>query len=210
MRVHAEYAAALVLDALGAGGALLIASRDWQTVVTPRGRPFPGADVLPLSGRTIDAAPTALALVALAGVVAVLATRGLARRVIGALVVLAGAGMIWRSALAVSAVGASRARSLVRLKHPRVSLSSTVVPHVTAHAVWGVLSLVCGALALLGGVLVAARGGSWGTMSARYDAPGTRRRVDGAEVARHKAEAALWGALDRGEDPTGHDPRESE
>jgi uncharacterized membrane protein (TIGR02234 family) len=74
-----EYGAALVLDLVGSAGALLIAARSWQHVVTPRPAPL-GRDVLALSGRTVDSAPTALALVALAGVVAVIATRGSLRR----------------------------------------------------------------------------------------------------------------------------------
>ena len=55
-------------------------------------------DMLPVTGRTVDAAPTAMALVALAGVVAVIATRGVARRVVGAVIALAGAGIVWRAA----------------------------------------------------------------------------------------------------------------
>ena len=45
MRSRAEYAATLVAQLVGAAGALLIATRSWQTVQTPRPRPF-RADVL--------------------------------------------------------------------------------------------------------------------------------------------------------------------
>jgi uncharacterized membrane protein (TIGR02234 family) len=200
-----EYAAALLCDVLGAGLASLISTRYWQTIVTPgAGR----RDVLVVSGRAIDAAPTALALVALAGVVAVLATRALVRRLIGALVALAGAGLIWRSVLGLSPVDAEHARQLVRQKHSRFSFSSTVVPHVHTHAQWPVLSIACGALVVLGGLLITARGGRWAAMSARYDAPDAGHGQDGAERRRHKADAALWSALDRGEDPTAADPRD--
>jgi uncharacterized membrane protein (TIGR02234 family) len=203
-----EYLAALVADVLGAGLVLLLGTRYWQTIRTPgAGR----RDVLVVSGRAIDAAPTALALVALAGVVAVLATGGLVRRLIGALVALAGVGVIWRSALALSPVDAAHARQLVRQKHSRFSFSSTVIPHVSTHPVWPVLSIACGVLVVLGGVLIGWRGGGWAAMSARYDAPPTGRGArpeDDARRKRHKADAALWSALDRGEDPTAPAPRD--
>ncbi len=200
-----EYAAALLMDVLGAGVLLLVSTQYWQRIVTPRGRPFTD-DILKVQGRVIDSAPTALALVALAGVVAVLATRGMTRRVLGALILLAGAGLIWRSASAIPAVSTSRALALVREKHPRVSVSSTVVPHVITDSIWGALSIGCGVLVLLGGLLIMVRGAEWGAMSTRYEAPGAR---NDDPVTRHRADAALWGALDRGEDPTERDPRDT-
>ena len=177
MPKRAEYALALLLDLLGGAGALLIAGRAWQRVVTPRARPL-ADDVLPLSGHTLDSAATALGLVALAGVVAVLATRGLTRRVLGA-------------------------RSLVQAKHSGVGVDPAVVPQVSVHAQWPVLSSLCGLLVLLGGLLVAARGNGWGAMSARYEAP-SARPLSAEEVAavRARADASMWTALDRGADPT--------
>ena len=80
---------------VGAAALLLLATRAWQTVTTVRERPF-ADDVLQVAGRTVDGAVTALALVALAGVVAVIATNGLARRVVGALVAVAGLVAVWR------------------------------------------------------------------------------------------------------------------
>lgn len=212
MRERGEYALALLLDLIGAGCALLIATRTWQTVDTPRPRPF-GDDVLGLSGRTVDAAPTALALVALAGVIAVLATRGWVRRVIGAVIALAGAALIWQSPGGASAVGVSRARALVQDNHPGVQLGAAV-PHVSVHGTWAVLSCVCGALVLLGGLLVAWRGQRWGAMSAKYDSPASPASSSATaspapdtspedeERARLRAHASLWSALDRGDDPT--------
>jgi uncharacterized membrane protein (TIGR02234 family) len=195
VRRNVAFAAALVLDLLGAGGALLISSRAWQTVTTPRPSPL-RADVLGLSGRTIDAASTALGLVALAGVVAVLATRGIGRRVVGAVLALAGVGLVWRALVSVHAVSAARARTLVTDHHPTVS-ADAVVPRVAVHSVWPVLSLFCGVLVAVAGALIVWRGHRWQVMSARYEAQPDRE----AEQAR--AAASLWTALDRGEDPTG-------
>jgi uncharacterized membrane protein (TIGR02234 family) len=194
VRRYAEFALALALDVVGAGVALLLSLQSWQTVTTARaGRT---ADVLDVSGRTVDGASTAFALVALAGVVAVLATRRVLRRAVGVLVALAGAGLVWRAALAFSPVSAARARALVRSKHETVSTSG-VVPHVDVHSVWPVLSLVCGLLVLASGVLIAWRGDRWQVMSARYEATPAAASDDQA-----KAAATLWRALDEGDDPT--------
>ena len=194
MKRYALYAIALLLDLLGAAGALLIAARPWQTLTTPRPRPLRD-DVLDLSGRTVDAAPTALALVALAGVVAVLATRGAVRRVVGGVLAVAGLALIWRAVTAASAVSAARARELVRDHHPTVDVS-VAIPHVETHPAWPVLTAACGALVAVSGALIAWRGHRWQVMSARYEAQPV------AEPDEHKAAATLWSELDRGQDPT--------
>jgi uncharacterized membrane protein (TIGR02234 family) len=210
MRERGEYALALLLDLVGAGAALLISTRHWQSVLTPRPRPFRD-DLLRVAGRTVDAAPTALALVALAGVIAILATKGMPRRVVGVVVALAGVGLVWRSLTGLQALGVSRARTLVQDKHPGIQLGSAV-PHVSVHSGWAVLSCLCGVLVLLAGALVAWRGHRWGAMSARYEAPvgegHPAARVESAEDAersRLRADASMWSALDRGDDPTNHD-----
>ena len=97
------FAAALLAQIIGAAAVLLIATREWQTITTVRSHPFTD-DVVGVSGRTVDGAVTALALVALAGVVAIIATKGVARRVIGALVALSGIALIWRIVGAMPAV----------------------------------------------------------------------------------------------------------
>jgi uncharacterized membrane protein (TIGR02234 family) len=194
VRRYAVFALALLLDLAGAGAALLIALRTWQTVTTPRPAPLHD-DVLHVSGRTVDAAPTAFALVALAGVVAVLATRGVLRRLVGAVLVLSGLGRVWRAVASASAVGADRARALVAGHHSTVDVSR-VVPHVSTHAQWPVLTVGCGLLVAASGALIAWRGHRWVVMSARYEA------APAAEADPGKAAATLWTALDRGEDPT--------
>jgi uncharacterized membrane protein (TIGR02234 family) len=194
VRRYAVFALALLLDLAGAGAVLLIAVRTWQTITTPRPAPLHD-DVLHVTGRTVDAAPTAFALVALAGVVAVLATRGVLRRAVGAVLVLSGLGLVWRAVVSASAVGEHRARSLVAGHHSTVDVSS-VVPHVTTHGLWPALTVGCGVLVAASGVLIAWRGHRWVVMSARYEATPV------AEADPAKAAATLWTALDRGEDPT--------
>jgi uncharacterized membrane protein (TIGR02234 family) len=191
---YRPFAVALLLQLLGAGGALLVAVRTWQTVITPRPAPSHD-DVLHLSGRTVDAAPTALALVALAGVVAVLATRGVVRRGVGAVLAVVGAGLVWRAIASSGAVSTQRARDVVTAHHPTVN-AAAVVPRIETSAVWPALTAACGVLVLLAGALTAWRGHTWQVMSARYEAPADPQQQQA------KAATALWTALDRGEDPT--------
>ena len=197
MKARGEFALALLLDLVGAGGALLVSTRTWQSVTLDR----PG--LLPLhldvSGRTVDGAGTALALAALAAVVAVLATRGIPRRVIGALVVPVGAGLVWRAVTHRDAVSAARARSLLQ-SHQHGAVLGDVPPHVVIHAAWPWLAAVAGLLVALAGLLVAVRGGRWQGMSRRYQAP-SGLPAD-ATSADGSGDLALWKALDRGDDPT--------
>ena len=201
MRSRAEYAAALILQLIGGGSALLVATRAWQTVRTPRERPL-ADDVLQLTGRTVDAAPTALALVALAGVVAVLATRGAIRRIVGAVLAVTGVLLVWRAAQGLSAVSTSRARDLVRSRHSGVGVDATSALHVTVHAQWPVLTIVCGLLVAVAGALVTVRGARWSAMSAKYDAPTAFSAPQDLDAQRRRADASMWKALDAGEDPT--------
>jgi uncharacterized membrane protein (TIGR02234 family) len=195
MKRYGPFALALVLDLLGAGGVLLVSTREWQTVTVPRPAPLHDV-VVELSGRTVDAAPAALGLVALAAVVAVLATRGLARRAVGGVLALAGLGLVWRAVASADAVSARRARTLVSERKATVDVSA-VLPHVATHGVWPALTAVCGALVAVSGALIAWRGHRWLVMSTRYEPPQPTEAADPA-----KAAASLWTALDRGEDPT--------
>jgi uncharacterized membrane protein (TIGR02234 family) len=203
--------ATLALDLVGAAGALLIALRSWQTITTPRSAPFHD-DVLDVSGRTVDSAPTAFALVALAGVVAMLATRGTARRIVGVVLVLAGAGIAWRALASSAAVGVGRARTLVTQNHQTVDALS-VTPHVTTHSVWPWLTVLCGLAVVVSGVLAAWSGHRWPSLSSRYEragaddtdmtlAPDSASSDEDEQRERSKAATTLWNALDRGDDPT--------
>jgi len=197
VKQYRAFGLALLLDLLGAGGALLVSVREWQTLQAARPAPLHDV-VLGVSGRTVDSAPTALALVALAGVVAVLATRGVARRAVGGVLVLAGGLLLWRTVLAAGAVSAGRARSLLASHRRSVDLTGLQVS-VSTHPVWPVLTGLAGLLIVAGGGLVAWRGAQWQAMSRRYDAPD-----QAPDPAQESARAAttMWTALDRGQDPT--------
>jgi uncharacterized membrane protein (TIGR02234 family) len=204
MTGRAQYAAALLAEIVGGAAALLIAARTWQTVTTARPRPF-RPDVLPVSGRLLDAAPTACALVALAGTVAVLATRGWPRRAVGVIVALAGSVLCWRSLAGAAALDAAGARALVRAHHPLVNLSAAAHPTVSVAAQWPTLSALCGVVIVLAGAAVALRGNRWAAMSARYDRPTSKPAEDDTQ-ARARADASMGSALERGEDPTDPSP----
>lgn len=205
MTRRTDFVTALALDLLAAAAALLISTRIWQTVVTVRPRPL-ADDVLLVNGRTVEAAPTALALVALAGVVALVATRGWWRRVIGGVLVLAGTGLVWWSLAGLTPLPADRARALVTARHSGVGVDPAVVPQVSVHALWPWASAVCGVLVVLAGLLALVRGHRWTAMSSRYEpqAGGLSSAPDAAAPggAEHSSSTALWSALDRGDDPT--------
>lgn len=194
MRSRGEFVLTLLLLVVGAGAGLLVATRTWQTLTVSRQAPL-GDLIVDVTGRKIDAAPTALFLVALAGVVAVIATGGVWRRLVGLILVAAGAVTVWRSIAGRSGLSGSRAWQVVTDKLPSVGQANDSIS-VSTGSVWPVLSAVCGALILAAGVLATWRGGAWSGMSRRYENAPTPED----EAAR--ANVSLWNALERGDDPT--------
>ncbi|HEY7046429.1 MAG TPA: Trp biosynthesis-associated membrane protein [Jatrophihabitantaceae bacterium] len=198
MNARARFGTALGLVVLAGAGALLTSGRAWQTVTAPRARPF-ADQVVDVSGRTLEPAVAALGVVALAGVVAVLATRGIARRIVGALLVATAVGLAWAAVAGMQAVSAARARSLVSDARTGAGLDPNRPPRVTIHVEWPVLVLVCAVAVLLAGVAITMWGHRWIALSGRYEAPAAERSA--ADPAR--SPASLWSDLDRGHDPTG-------
>jgi uncharacterized membrane protein (TIGR02234 family) len=189
---RSQLASALGLAVLAGAGALLVSGRAWQTVVAPRPRPF-ADEVLDVSGRTVEPLVPAFGLVALAGVVAVLATRGVARRVVGGLLAASALATGWAALAGARAVSAARARSLVSDAGTGTGLDPARAPHVTVHTAWPVIALACALALFAAGVAVAIRGNRWAAMPSRYEAP---------EAERQRSDATMWTALDRGDDPT--------
>ncbi|MEV4482306.1 Trp biosynthesis-associated membrane protein [Micromonospora coxensis] len=176
-RGRRELTYAVLLCLAGAGLAFWAATRTWSVEVVSRGslpatrQDRTGADLLPWL--------SALALVALAGGGAVLATRARLRRLLGALLTLLG--------LAVAAGGG-------------YGLAAGIGGEVSRQ--WPALCLLGGVLAALGGGLTALRGDRWPAMGARYERrSGPQPAPDGRPAAERGTREA-WDALDRGEDPT--------
>ncbi|MFI6596683.1 Trp biosynthesis-associated membrane protein [Nonomuraea sp. NPDC050536] len=159
---------------------LLAAGRTWVTVK--------GAGVVAPTGGDLSPALTPIGLAGLAGVVAVLATRGVGRRIVGALLALCGVG-----AAASAWTAAGRVTVLEWLRgHNAVQAASGIDWEPVTF--WPVVAVAGGVLMAVGGIVAVVRGGRWVGMSARYQRP------DGA--APKADDRSMWDALDRGDDPT--------
>ncbi|MGW0432669.1 Trp biosynthesis-associated membrane protein [Micromonospora sp. NPDC003197] len=189
---------AVLLCLAGAGLAVFAATRIWAVEVTVRPAPLPSVRVTRTGGELLPWLP-ALAVVGLAGAGAMLATRGMGRRLVGVLLLIVG--------LAVAVGGGY---GVAGLAHDDATLG------------WPALCVLGGLLATASGAVTVLRGGSWPVMGARYERRSTRENSpapesspardgsaagsvvaddgEGRMVARRTV--AAWDALDRGEDPT--------
>ena len=221
------YGLALLAAAVGAGLILLAVRQRWAQAVFTQPKPLP-AQVINVSGSDLVPLAGALALAALAGLAAVIATRGVLRRVAGVLLALFGAGAgaaVTASVTAASvvSVAASKVASPGTAAVSGAAGSTTsgtsgggsfVVSGSTGQAImtgtpWHVAVFVGALLVFAAGLATALRGPDWPVMSARYDAPGSRA-ADGGTVAepgtRPRDAASMWESLNAGEDPTDDDP----
>ncbi len=181
----------LLLGAIGAGLVFLASKQGWAEVRTVPPKPLPASRVT-VTGSALVPYADALALAGLATLAAVLASRGMARRLAGTLLALIGAS------LAASAVNVSTAAAVTAANSnvgPATASAGSVtdgsgsaatvvpdvagaVPHVMFSAVGWQTLVVVGALAMIGaGVLVTWRASRLAVMSSRYDSPtGAGRR----------------------------------
>ena len=213
-----EYALALLAGAVGAGLILLAVRQRWAEAVFTPPKPLSpqvvavsGADLVPLAG--------ALALAALAGLAAVIATRGVLRRAAGVLLAafgaVAGAAVTARVSaasvlsVAASSVGSPGSAAISGAAGSTTSGSSGGAPIVVAgsagHAVmtgaaWQAAVLAGALLVFLAGLATVLHGQRWPVMSARYALP--ERRGGGAAPVRPGDSASIWESLSDGEDPT--------
>jgi len=172
-------AVAVASCALGAALALLAATRTWTVEVTHRLAP-PAEVRTPRTGSVLEPWLTALALVALAGAGALLATKGRSRNLVGAILVLAGLGVL-----------AGGVNGLASVAHVTVA--------------WPVLAIVGAVFIVCGGGLAAVRSRAWPAMGSRYERPRAPRSPAEDQpqfIGPSASDVAMWDALDRGEDPT--------
>jgi uncharacterized membrane protein (TIGR02234 family) len=188
-----EYGYALLTGAVGAGLVLLALRAQWaQAVFTPQ-KPLT-AEVVNVSGNDLVPLAGGLALAALAGLIAVIATRGVVRRAVGVLLALFGAGagaavLTTVTAATVLSVAAGQVASPESAALSGTAGSTTsggssgsgavVVSGAAGHAImtgspWHVAVIIGALLIFAAGLVTAMRGQDWPVMSARYDAPGTR------------------------------------
>ena len=219
----------MLLGAAGAGLVLLATRQGWAHIVIAAPKPLP-ASVTKVSGQALVPAAAALAVAALAGLAAVLATRRMLRRIAGVVLAGLGAGI----ALAVSAgISAADVLAAASGSGPQGSsgagvtagsgagsttagtsgAAGTPLSGFPGHVVffsfpWRWAALV-GALAVAAaGALVTWRAERLPVMSSRFDPParpsGPRPAVPAGGRSRPASDpAAIWESLSRGEDPTG-------
>lgn len=185
---------AVLLCLAGAFVVLVAAGRSWALV------DLAGSGLLPARSVGVDGAQLApglpaLGLVALAGVVAVPATRRWGRVAVGLVLLAAGVGILALVAgqLTDLAGAVQDSRTVRETGQAAAGIRRTLWPYACA---------LGGLTVAAAGLLVAARGRSWSALGRRYDAPTAAPPPVG--------ERDLWAALDRGEDPTGgQDPPDS-
>ncbi len=186
-----EPAVAALLCLLGAFLVLVAVGREWASVEVAGSGLLPGRDV-PVLGSDLAPGVRALGLVALAGVIAVPATRRWGRAVVGGLLALVGAGVVV-AAVGVLADLAGAAQDTAAVREAGAAGGSTT------GTLWPYACALGGLVVLAAGLVVAVRGRGWAALGRRYDAPA-------AQAVRPAGERDIWEALDRGDDPTAADP----
>lgn len=188
-----ELAAATLLGVAGGGLAAGFAGRTWATVTGHGGTALAPA-LQHLTGRSLSGVVPALGWAGLAGIAALLATRGWARTAVG--VLLTALGVVIAVA-APAAVRAGHVRAVAGDTSNLTTLAGRLAVHVNG---WWVVALAGGVLLAAAGLLTVVRGRRWPGMSARYERPGTVAPPAGDDPA------SLWRSLDHGHDPTAGDP----
>lgn len=189
-----EYRLVLLLVALGALLLLVGFGRTWVTATSAQ----PGLPRIVVTLTGLDLAPLggALPLVALAGIAGLVATRGVWRRAVGALLLLAGASgavLAVRAGLTLTSPSGEGA-TVDRLVGEKLGVTVADVPITTTS--WWLPAALGGVLVALGGLLALLHGSRWPVMGRRYERD--RPTTGGPEG---RAESA-WDLLDRGVDPT--------
>jgi uncharacterized membrane protein (TIGR02234 family) len=175
------------LAALAGGGGLALAAAQATWVTSPAAgvgfsTSFTGSDLAP--------AVVACALVSIAGAVAVIATRGLVRRLLGVLLAVVSMVLVVGPARVLADPSGAARQSLARVA---VGAADAAGPATTAWW-WCALAAVGGAAVFVGSVSTLLHGRSWPVMAARYEAPAGGRGTATTPDA--------WAQLDRGQDPT--------
>jgi len=168
---------------LGGGLALVGSAQPWW-------RAIGGGVLVKFSGtQATGGLSQALAIVALAGTLLMLALRTRGRRVVGALLLLVGAGIAVVGGLRLQP-SADAIRSQVR----EVSLADAFQLNAT---VWPWIFALSGVLVAVGAVLTMTTAGTWPSGSDRFQ-PGSSMAL----VPASDDPAELWKAMDMGVDPT--------
>lgn len=175
------YALTLLALAVAAALALVVAGVTWISAdYTVAGQTW--VDSIALTGRDLAPLTVAGAWVALASAVGIIATARVWRRLVGAIVIIAGVTVAIGAAVGATTASAALVAEVVR--------AGGTVTAQTAAVIWPVVTAVAGVLITLCGLAAAMHGPRWPAMSTRYERSPKARPDD------------PWAALDRGEDPT--------
>jgi uncharacterized membrane protein (TIGR02234 family) len=188
-RTARSYRAALALLAVGAVLLLVGFGRTWVTAVV-RDAGLPTVTV-ELTGRDLAPAGAAMAVVALAGLAALVATRRVGRMLTGLVLALAGLIAVG-SALRYGAWSGST----MALVADRAGVAASDATTSTTTTLWWVVAAVGGALVLTAGALSLVASSTWTTLGGRYE------RRSSTQPAPKAAAASAWDQLDAGLDPT--------
>ncbi|MBA2455160.1 MAG: Trp biosynthesis-associated membrane protein [Nocardioidaceae bacterium] len=179
-----------VLGGVAAGAVMLgSASRPWASLaVRTTGAPpdtvtVTGSGGVPLTG--------ALALVVLAGSVAILATSGRPRRVVGVVIAVVA---LTAGVVAVTADAAVRSALADAVAASPAALGGAAATSGTSLSWWRWVDVAGAVAAAVVGGATAWRGHTWSVMGTRYESPA-------AAGASHDDDDP-WHALDAGRDPT--------
>ena len=178
----------LAFGFLLAGGALaLIASAQpwWRGIGEATGVKFTGS-------QSTGGLSQALAIVALAGALLMLALRSRGRRVVAALLLVAGVGIAL-----VGGFGLRPRPDAVRSQLGHVSLLDNFGLTATA---WPWIFALAGLLIVGGALVTIITAGNWPAGSDRF-----QTKSDKAQAATSEEPAELWKAMDAGVDPTLND-----
>jgi uncharacterized membrane protein (TIGR02234 family) len=211
-----EYGLVLAIGAVGAVVILLALREVWAHAIYTPPHPIPAQDYA-LTGQSLIPLASALAVAALACLAAVIATRRLARRVVGLLLAIIGAyaavtvtASVTSSAVLAAALpsgqnaDAATGAGSTTSGAASGSVGGVLVSGAPGHAVftgleWHVVA-VAGAVAIvLAGLATLWRGPTWPVMSARFERPD---RSAAAKATNSADSATMWESLSRDVDPT--------
>jgi Tryptophan-associated transmembrane protein (Trp_oprn_chp) len=197
-----QFGAAIAACVAGAGLVLLALRQGWARVGYTAPKPLPSGSI-PVSGQDLLPAVSALALAALACMAAVIATRGVARRVVG--VAMAGLGAwiavlvsqpVHEASVLAAASGQATAGGFAGSLSGGNSAISGGVPSggglpaigqasrvVLASGPWRAAALIGAVAVIAAGLAAAWLGPRWAVMSARFDQPARSARSEGGMAA---------------------------
>lgn len=169
---------------------LVAVGMQWAGVVVQQ----PAALTLSATGQTLVPVASAAGVVLLGAIGALLLARGWGRRILGALVALAGAGLAADIAFTLPAlVKSPQSVAALALQHAGLGIGDAALGGVRAEwSVWPVVAFACAVVAVAGGILVLVTARLW---------PAAQRRFERTAPA-DASPSSTWDALSDGDDPT--------